>query len=79
MIGLRSTWAKAKTWISSKLSYIIEDAPELEAVEPLEAVEAVEEADEFSRQPSFNSRSLQATMLKRDRRREAVEVPESVQ
>ena len=42
IIGLLKTWARAKTWISSKLSYIILVVL-LEVLEPLEAVELAEE------------------------------------
>ena len=67
MIGLRSTWARAKTWISSRLSYIIDDAPlELE-LDPVEAVELAE--DEPDSPCESKSLDGNATILNLDRRR----------
>ena len=59
IMGLLRTWAKAKTWISSRLSYIILD-------DVLEPLEAVDEADEDS---PWESKSLELgrlTMLSLD-------------
>ena len=54
IIGLLKTWARAKTWISSKLSYIILVVL-LEVLEPLEAVELAEDDS------PWESKSLQGT------------------
>ena len=59
IMGLLRTWAKAKTWISSRLSYIILD-------DVLEPLEAVDDADEDS---PWESKSLELgrlTMLSLD-------------